>query len=58
MEEFGTRPKKLVPSHGNMVVFVTREAKACGWDEKTILKVTVEKEGREKKIVIRKVGQL
>lgn len=35
------RAKKLVRWHDNYVVFVTPEAKALGWGDKTIVKVSV-----------------
>jgi hypothetical protein len=46
------RAKKLVHWHDNYVVFVTPEAKALGWSERTIVKVSLLKD--EKKIVIEK----
>jgi len=46
--------KKLVRWHDNYVVFVTPEAKALGWNDKTIVKVYVV----DGKIVIEKGMQL
>jgi hypothetical protein len=48
------RVKKLVRWHDNYVVFVTPEAKALGWNEKTIVKVSVV----DGKIVIERGMQL
>jgi hypothetical protein len=52
------RAKKLVRWHDNYVVFVTPEAKALGWSDKTIVKVFVIEEKGEKKIVIEKGMEL
>ena len=52
------RAKKLVHWHDNYVVFVTPEAKALGWSDKTIVKVSVVEERGEKKIVIEKGMEL
>jgi hypothetical protein len=46
--------KKLVRWHDNFVVFVTPEAKALGWNDKTVVKVSV----IDGKIVIEKGMQL
>lgn len=35
------KAKKLVRWHDNLVVFVTPEAKALGWSDRTIMKVSV-----------------
>lgn len=50
------KAKKLVHWHDNYVVFVTPEAKALGWNERTIVKVSLLKD--EKKIVIEKGMEL
>jgi hypothetical protein len=50
------RAKKLVRWHDNYVVFVTPEAKALGWNDRTIVKVSLLK--NEKKIVIEKGMEL
>jgi len=47
-----TRAKKLVRWHNSYVVFLTPEIKALGWNERTIVKVSILKD--EKKIVIEK----
>ena len=52
------RAKKLVRWHDNLVVFVTPEAKALGWSDRTIVKVSVVEERGEKKIVIEKGMEL
>lgn len=52
------RAKKLVRWHDNYVVFVTPEAKALGWGDKTIVKISVVEEKGEKKIVIEKGMEL
>jgi hypothetical protein len=49
-----TRAKKLVRWHDNYVVFVTPEAKALGWNNKTIVKISV----IDDKIVIERGMQL
>jgi hypothetical protein len=46
--------KKLVRWHDNFVVFVTPEARALGWNDKTVVKVSVV----DGKIVIEKGMQL
>ena len=53
-----TEAKKLVHWHDNYVVFVTPEAKALKWNEKTIVKVSAIEENGEQKIVIEKGMQL
>ncbi len=50
------KAKKLVRWHDNYVVFVTPEAKALGWNDRTIVKVSLLK--NEKKIVIEKGMEL
>lgn len=52
------KAKKLVHWHDNYVVFVTPEAKALKWDDKTIVKISVVEEKGEKKIVIEKGMEL
>ncbi|MEE8168640.1 MAG: hypothetical protein V3T58_07200, partial [Candidatus Hydrothermarchaeales archaeon] len=52
------KAKKLVRWHTNYVVFVTPEAKQAGWNEKTIVKVSLIEENGEKKIVIEKGMEL
>ena len=52
------KAKKLVRWHDNLVVFVTPEAKALGWSDRTIVKVSVIEERGEKKIVIEKGMEL
>jgi hypothetical protein len=46
--------RKLVRWHDNFVVFVTPEAKALGWNDKTVVKVSIV----DGKIVIEKGMQL
>ena len=46
--------KKIVRWHDNYVVFITPEAKALGWNDRTIVKVSVV----EDKIVIEKVAEI
>jgi hypothetical protein len=46
--------KKLVRWHDNFVVFVTPEARALGWNDKTVVKVSI----IDGKIVIEKGMQL
>lgn len=53
-----SKAKKLVRWHDNYVVFVTPEAKALGWGDKTIVKVSVIEEKGEKKILIEKGMEL
>lgn len=48
------RAKKLVRWHDNLVVFVTPEAKALGWNDRTIVKVSV----ADGKIIIEKGMEL
>ncbi len=50
--------KKLVSHHSNYVVFVTPEAKQLGWNEKTIVTVSVVEIDGKKRIVIEKGMQL
>ncbi len=52
------KAKKLVRWHENYVVFVTPEAKKAGWDDKTIVKVSLVEVDKEKKIVIERGMQL
>jgi len=46
--------KKLVWWHDNFVIFITPEAKSLGWNDKTIVKISVIGE----KIIIQKGMQL
>jgi len=48
------KAKKLVRWHDNFVIFVTPEAKSLGWNDNTIVKVSVEKD----KIVIEELGRV
>lgn len=52
------KAKKLVRWHDNYVVFVTPEAKKCGWNDKTIVTVSLVEKDKEKKIVVEKGMQL
>ncbi|MDP3104822.1 MAG: hypothetical protein Q8M95_09490 [Candidatus Methanoperedens sp.] len=52
------RPKKLAHWHDNYVVFVTPEAKQLGWNDKTIVTVSLVEEDGKKKIVVEKGTQL
>jgi len=52
------KAKKLVRWHSNYVVFITPEAKKAGWDDKTIVKVSLVDVDGEKKIVIERGMQL
>ena len=52
------KAKKLVRWHDNFVVFVTPEAKQIGWDDKTIVTVSLVEVDGKKKIVIEKGMQL
>ncbi len=52
------KAKKLVRWHDNYVVFVTPEAKQLGWNEKTIVTVSLVEIDRTKRIVIEKGMQL
>ncbi len=48
------RPKKLAHWHDNFVVFVTPEAKELGWNETTIVTVSLTEVNGKKRIVIEK----
>lgn len=52
------KAKKLVRWHDNYVVFVTPEAKALGWGDRTIVKVSVVEEKGKKRIVVEKGMEL
>lgn len=52
------RAKKLVAHHSNYVVFVTPEAKELGWNDKTIVTVSIIETDGKKRIVIEKGMQL
>ena len=52
------RAKKLVAHHNNYVVFVTPEAKELGWNDKTIVTVSIVETDGKKRIVIEKGMQL
>jgi len=52
------KAKKLVHWHDNYVVFVTPEAKALKWNDKTIVKISVVEEKGKKKIIIEKGMEL
>lgn len=52
------KAKKLVRWHDNYVVFVTPEAKQLGWDDKTIVTVSLVEVDGTKRIVIEKGMQL
>lgn len=56
MKYASKKAKKIVHWHDNYVVFITPEAKSLGWNERTIVKVSVLKD--EKKIVIEKGMQI
>ncbi|MEW6222920.1 MAG: hypothetical protein AB1476_06445 [Candidatus Hadarchaeota archaeon] len=58
VEKVRKRAKKLVRQHDNLIVFITPEAKALGWSDRTIVKVSVVDERGEKKIVIEKGMEL
>ena len=55
-KSISARAKKLVRWHNSYVIFVTPEVKALGWNERTIVKVSLLKD--EKKIVIEKGMEL
>ncbi|MFQ5814894.1 MAG: hypothetical protein ACE5G7_00155 [Candidatus Hydrothermarchaeaceae archaeon] len=57
-EVISKKAKKVVRWHESYVVFVTPEAKQAGWNEKTIVKVSLVEENGEKKIVIEKGMEL
>ncbi len=52
------KAKKVVCWHDNYVVFVTPEAKQLGWDDKTIVTVSLVEVDGKKRIVIEKGMQL
>jgi hypothetical protein len=54
----GGKPRKIVRWHEGFVVFVTKEAKDLKWDDKTLVKVYMEKEGIKDRIVIEKAGRI
>ncbi len=53
------RGKKIVKWGPGYVIFVTREIRDLGWDDKTFVRVSViEDEGRKKKILIEEMGRV
>lgn len=52
------KAKKLVSHHDNYIVFVTPEAKQLGWNEKTVVTVSLVEVDGKKRIVIEKGLQL
>lgn len=52
------KAKKVVRWHDNYVVFVTPEAKKLGWNDKTIVTVSLIEINGKKRIVIEKGMQL
>lgn len=50
--------KKLVAHHNNYIVFITPEAKQLGWNNKTVVTISVVEKDGVKKIVIEKGMQL
>jgi hypothetical protein len=52
------RAKKVVHWHDNYVIFVTPESKQLGWDDKTIVTVSIVEMDGKKRIVIEKGMQL
>lgn len=55
-ERISTKAKKIVRWHNNYVVFVTPEAKELKWDDKTIVRVFIDKDSQGKKRIIIEEG--
>lgn len=50
--------KKIVVWGKGLVVFITKEAKKLGWDDRTMLRVSVEEEDGKDFIKLEKLGRI
>jgi len=50
--------KKIVNWGKGLVVFITKEARELGWDDRTMLRVSVENEDGKKFIKLEKLGRI
>ena len=50
--------KKVVKWGKGLVVFITKEAREIGWDDRTMLRVSVEEEDGKKFIKLEKLGRI
>lgn len=56
MEQLTKRGKKIVKWGPGYVVFITKEAKSFGWDDKTFVRLIADK--KTKKIIIEELGKV
>ena len=52
------KAKKVINWGKGMVVFVTTEAKKIGWDDRTLVAVSIDDSKGEKSIKIEKIGKI
>ena len=57
-ETISGKPRKLVRWHEGFVVFVTKEIKKLKWDDKTLVRIYIERDGTKDRIVIEKAGRI
>ena len=50
--------KKVVVWGKGLVVFITKEARELGWDNRTMLRVSVENDDGKKYIKLEKLGRI
>ncbi len=50
--------KKVVVWGKGLVVFITKEARELGWDDRTMLRVSVENDDGKKYIKLEKLGRI
>lgn len=50
--------KKVCRWGPGLAVLITREARKIGWDDKTFLRIIVIDDGKEKRIVLEKMGDV
>ncbi len=52
------RGKKIVKWGPGYVVFVTKEIRDLGWDDKTFVRVSVIEDDKKKKLLIEEMGRV
>lgn len=57
-ETISKRGKKIVKWGHGLVVFLTKEAKELGWDDKTFVRISVIKDGNKKKVSIEEMARV
>ena len=57
-EVVSKRGKKVVKWGPGLAVLITREARKVSWDDKTFLRLIVIDDGKEKRIILEKMGEV